>query len=103
MGKTITVSTDDFDGRCEPPDPWPQDSSPPPLQSGNSGTQTGPRQKLSAGMGGVVSMGDPTWAQALGWVPAPSWGTQTLGKVSSRTWGDPGSGSGPACPALLCD
>lgn len=40
LGNKITVSTDDFEGTCEPPDTLPGDSSP-LYSSGSSGPQTG--------------------------------------------------------------
>lgn len=40
LGNKITVSTDDFEGTCEPPDTLPGDSSP-LYGSGSSGPQTG--------------------------------------------------------------
>ena len=105
MGKTITVSTDDFDGMCEPPDTWPQDSSTTPPCGLEAGTQTGPRQKLSAGMGGVVSVGG-----------GPSWGPGSrVGDCAPpggrRHWGKSPAGRGETqalvlalpCPALLGD
>ena len=71
MGKTITVSTDDFDGMCEPPDTWPQDSSTTPPCGLEAGTQTGPRQKLSAGMGGVVNGVPPVQCRLWGQLESP--------------------------------
>lgn len=98
MGKTITVSTDDFDGMCEPPDTWPQDSSTTLLVIWKLG-QTGPRQKLSVGMGRVVSVGgDPAWGPG-------SQGGDCAPPGGRRHWGKSPVGHGETralVPALPC-
>lgn len=46
-------------------------------------------------------MGDPTWAQALGWVPAPLLGDADVGESLQQDMGRPRLRFRPCLPGLV--